>query len=77
MGGGGGVNHHILNIILSTIFLVHVLQGICFLQEDRGHQLVKFMSDSVNEPLPTLQHDSARDNAGKSILRSRGMVCSV
>ena len=25
--GGGGVNHHILNVILSAMFQVHVLQG--------------------------------------------------
>ena len=26
-GVGGGVNHHILNVILSAMFQVHVLQG--------------------------------------------------
>ena len=69
---GGGVNHHILNVILSAIFQVHALQGICceicFLPEDRGQQWLIFIS--VNELLPAPQRDSARDNTGETILTS-------
>ena len=70
--GWGGVSHRILNVILSAMFQVHVLQGKCceiyFLPEDRGQQWLKFMSE--NEPLPAPQRDSARDNTGETILTS-------